>query len=275
MGRFLQVDKADGEPGNPQSWNAFTYNRNEPINTTDPTGLFFVCWHSIIFGFTFLLDGVEVPDFFFGIPAEFCIAIFFAIIHPRPERSCNFDVRLKGDPIIGGYPEKERGGLKGFDPNKTPHGFQSSGDGVLNDRLVQFYYYFEVQAVITGGIGNRADWKFNQRLVIGGSITIDLGNGQVKEIPVDPKDKKNIHDPDNPIKDNFIWDDNGYHYLDTPSVFKLADFQGGFYPIVKANLTFTFTLTGHHETNGRTDITCPTKTFTLTYTVDGNKRDWK
>jgi RHS repeat-associated protein len=96
VGRFLQADKAKGEVGSPQSWNRLTYNRNEPINLTDSNGLFFsVCWHSIIFGFTFLLDGVEVPDYFFGIPAEFCIFIFFFIPEPEPKPTCTVFVKIK------------------------------------------------------------------------------------------------------------------------------------------------------------------------------------
>jgi RHS repeat-associated protein len=40
-GRFLRPDPVDGSPGNPQSFNRYTYAVNDPINLTDPLGLNF------------------------------------------------------------------------------------------------------------------------------------------------------------------------------------------------------------------------------------------
>jgi len=41
MGRFLSVDPGfDVQPENPQSWNLYAYVRNNPVNATDPMGLF-------------------------------------------------------------------------------------------------------------------------------------------------------------------------------------------------------------------------------------------
>jgi len=37
-GRFLSVDPVLGDPHNPQSWNRYTYARNNPIRYTDPDG---------------------------------------------------------------------------------------------------------------------------------------------------------------------------------------------------------------------------------------------
>jgi RHS repeat-associated protein len=39
MGRFLTVDRRSGHLKSPQSFNRYTYTRNDPINGTDPTGL--------------------------------------------------------------------------------------------------------------------------------------------------------------------------------------------------------------------------------------------
>jgi RHS repeat-associated protein len=36
--RFLSVDPLRGNPKTPQSWNLYAYARNNPVNTTDPTG---------------------------------------------------------------------------------------------------------------------------------------------------------------------------------------------------------------------------------------------
>ncbi len=40
IGRFLRPDPINGNPANPQSWNLYSYVRNNPVNATDPTGLF-------------------------------------------------------------------------------------------------------------------------------------------------------------------------------------------------------------------------------------------
>ena len=39
LGRFISTDPIDGYPGNPQSWNKYTYGLNNPVSFTDPTGL--------------------------------------------------------------------------------------------------------------------------------------------------------------------------------------------------------------------------------------------
>lgn len=39
QGRFTGVDRVSGSLPNPQSWNGYTYTRNNPLNLTDPTGL--------------------------------------------------------------------------------------------------------------------------------------------------------------------------------------------------------------------------------------------
>ena len=38
VGRFLSTDPVGGSPGNPQSWNRYSYVQNNPLNATDPTG---------------------------------------------------------------------------------------------------------------------------------------------------------------------------------------------------------------------------------------------
>jgi RHS repeat-associated protein len=40
LGRFMRPDDplADQDPDNPQSWNLYTYVRNNPLNNTDPSG---------------------------------------------------------------------------------------------------------------------------------------------------------------------------------------------------------------------------------------------
>ena len=40
QGRFTSIDPVSGVPGSPQTWNAYTYTLNNPINLTDPTGMF-------------------------------------------------------------------------------------------------------------------------------------------------------------------------------------------------------------------------------------------
>ncbi|HNQ78276.1 MAG TPA: RHS repeat-associated core domain-containing protein [Acidobacteriota bacterium] len=39
MGRFLRPDPIYGNPSNPQSWNLYSYVRNNPVNANDPSGL--------------------------------------------------------------------------------------------------------------------------------------------------------------------------------------------------------------------------------------------
>ena len=38
MERFDSPDPVEGDPADPQSWNRYTYTRNDPINITDPSG---------------------------------------------------------------------------------------------------------------------------------------------------------------------------------------------------------------------------------------------
>ena len=40
IGRFLRPDPINGKPTNPESWNLYAYVGNNPINLTDPTGMF-------------------------------------------------------------------------------------------------------------------------------------------------------------------------------------------------------------------------------------------
>ena len=42
IGRFMRPDPINGNPANPQSWNLYAYVRNNPVNATDPTGLFYI-----------------------------------------------------------------------------------------------------------------------------------------------------------------------------------------------------------------------------------------
>jgi hypothetical protein len=68
MGRFLTPDPykanngASGDPSDPQSWNRYTYSRNDPTNRYDPTGTldcavggvpcsFYDQWLTLFFGF--------------------------------------------------------------------------------------------------------------------------------------------------------------------------------------------------------------------------------
>lgn len=39
LGRFISPDPLSGSPGNPQSWNRYSYVYNNPLNTTDPLGM--------------------------------------------------------------------------------------------------------------------------------------------------------------------------------------------------------------------------------------------
>lgn len=38
VGRFISADTIVPDPGNPQSYNRYSYTRNNPVNLTDPTG---------------------------------------------------------------------------------------------------------------------------------------------------------------------------------------------------------------------------------------------
>jgi RHS repeat-associated protein len=49
MGRFLSVDPAYGQVRSPQSWNAYTYVENNPMNSVDPTGMWSFSWIRDIF----------------------------------------------------------------------------------------------------------------------------------------------------------------------------------------------------------------------------------
>lgn len=44
LGRFASADPIVGRPYNPQSWNPYTYVRNNPMRLVDPTGLDPVCF---------------------------------------------------------------------------------------------------------------------------------------------------------------------------------------------------------------------------------------
>jgi RHS repeat-associated protein len=39
LGRFVSADPVVGSPSDPQSWNAYTYVRNNPLRLVDPTGM--------------------------------------------------------------------------------------------------------------------------------------------------------------------------------------------------------------------------------------------
>jgi RHS repeat-associated protein len=92
LGRFDQADRLSGQADLPQSWNRYTYGRNDPINTTDPLGLFiFDCPSNRLlpWGVTFLLDGIELPQICFTI-----ILPFFLIPRepPAPKPICTIQV---------------------------------------------------------------------------------------------------------------------------------------------------------------------------------------
>lgn len=82
-GRFLQVDKHNGDFGAPQSFNKFSYTRNDPKNLTDPNGLFVICARAPSLGFFFSFDPFEFPEIIFGAPILFCLVIFF--VEPPPK----------------------------------------------------------------------------------------------------------------------------------------------------------------------------------------------
>jgi RHS repeat-associated protein len=45
-GRFLSMDPADDvDPTRPQSWNQYSYVQNDPVNATDPSGMFIARWY--------------------------------------------------------------------------------------------------------------------------------------------------------------------------------------------------------------------------------------
>ncbi len=48
IARFLSVDPVRGTPKTPQSWDLYSYVRNNPLNATDPDGRLLAPWHFLI-----------------------------------------------------------------------------------------------------------------------------------------------------------------------------------------------------------------------------------
>ena len=64
VARFCSADPLGGQPGDPQSWNRYSYSRNDPVNLVDPSGMGFLSWLTRIFNavLTFLTGGkIQLP----------------------------------------------------------------------------------------------------------------------------------------------------------------------------------------------------------------------
>ena len=53
--RFCSADPLGGQPGDPQSWNRYSYSRNDPVNLVDPSGKGFLSWLLDIFAVLFAI----------------------------------------------------------------------------------------------------------------------------------------------------------------------------------------------------------------------------
>jgi RHS repeat-associated protein len=70
VGRFCSVDPVEGSPIDPQTWNRYTYTRDEPIGMVDPSGKSFWSWlvNIIQFIFAIFTGGFFHGDFSVGTP---------------------------------------------------------------------------------------------------------------------------------------------------------------------------------------------------------------
>lgn len=62
--RFCSVDPLGGQLGDPQTWNRYTYSRNDPVNLVDPSGQGFLSWliDALLIGADILTSGVFAPE---------------------------------------------------------------------------------------------------------------------------------------------------------------------------------------------------------------------
>jgi RHS repeat-associated protein len=72
LGRFQSPDPSEGDPGDPQGWNRYSYTGNDPINVTDPSGKDWLTDLFIgIMIFADILDGGwSTPDIFGAVGAD-------------------------------------------------------------------------------------------------------------------------------------------------------------------------------------------------------------
>lgn len=186
-----------------------------------------------------------------------------------PAADCVFKVLKEGDPVLGGY-NLQQADSGGFDPNNTAHGGQVTPD-VLRERM--FYYYFEVQAIIGGKAGtvNKSDWDFNQSLDRSGWVTVKMADGKPS-----PKIDLALHKAaDNPGRGEFAWDSKGYHYASFHGVdVLLPGPDNRLHPIESGDVTWKFTMTGYHDSNGEHDAVCASLSFSIRLTIENGVPWW-
>ncbi|MGH8077302.1 MAG: RHS repeat-associated core domain-containing protein, partial [Lysobacter sp.] len=79
LGRFLQVDPFIQEPGNAQSWNAYTYVFNNPYRYTDPTGMLGVTERQWVAAAVVIVATIFAPQFSGQYAAAYMAAYYGAV----------------------------------------------------------------------------------------------------------------------------------------------------------------------------------------------------
>jgi len=106
--RFCSADPVGGQPGDPQSWNRYSYVRNDPANLTDPSGQSFFGFLGQIFKFlfNFFTGGafwtppmLGTPPIIEDDPTSDTSALLGSINHPvDPSQFVINDFTLASDP---------------------------------------------------------------------------------------------------------------------------------------------------------------------------------
>ena len=279
VGRFMSADpyRPSGDLSNPQSANRYVYVLNKPVDFVDPTGLNLAYpdggWPvscSLSYGLGYY-EGTPM-SYFAGFDCG-SSGSFSGEGDGKEAATCQLKLLKEGDAVVGGYPDQARVPAD-FKPNTMAHGGHLSPDAAsvpIGER--HYYYYFEVQALISS-VGSQSDWFFQRRLRRRGWFTYERADGSESErINVDLDDAA-----ESIGSGNFVWDDKGYHYLDNPGAFsyypvRAADGSTVYRKIKRSNIVWDFTVTGYHTSGGNRDVECNTLTFRLRLRV-GEKEPW-
>jgi len=264
IGRFNRPDALakTGKRELPQTWNRYTYTTGDPINQTDPWGLF-LCWGCggpddpcSPLGPTIFLDGIEMfKSFFCGVepipgPLEPDPAP-----DPAPAR-CFINVRIS---------RAKRAKISAANNHHGDLTQLGKGENDVSDGF--WWFFFEIEVFLPADDRAPGDWMPFQSLVKSGGVTISV-NGQDENV-----DKSEVRPDDSPLEAFIDTSQTGkYYWLDSPDIQKVATgTDHAPHSVIGGNVFFRFEFTLINKKDLRRS--CVGK-LNLVLNIKKNKAKW-